>query len=167
MQNIQLLQYIIRIYEQIKIPPAQSEWGEVNYYTAIISQGSVRYGSNNQKRRIIMKKQFTTVLSIVLLIIVAIFALVNTETVKVNLLVTHLSLSLVLLIFFCVLLGALIIFLFSIATNLRKRKEYKKLEDDKNAEIKQLHKKISDINKENDALNLRLKKSVSKQDTAK
>ncbi len=114
-----------------------------------------------------MKKQFTTVLSIVLLIIVAIFALVNTETVKVNLLVTHLSLSLVLLIFFCVLLGALIIFLFSIATNLRKRKEYKKLENDKNAEIKQLHKKISDINKENDALNLRLKNSVSKQDTAK
>lgn len=30
-QTIQLLQYIIRIYEQIKIPPVQSEWDERMY----------------------------------------------------------------------------------------------------------------------------------------
>ncbi|KZL38744.1 lipopolysaccharide assembly LapA domain-containing protein [Secundilactobacillus collinoides] len=114
-----------------------------------------------------MKKQFTTVLSIVLLIIVAIFALVNTETVKVNLLATHISLSLVLLIFFCVLLGALIIFLFSITANLRKRKEYKELEDNKNIEIKKLQQKITNLSKENDTLNLRLKNSVRKQEANK
>ncbi len=114
-----------------------------------------------------MKKQFTTVLSIVLLIIVAIFALVNTETVKVNLLAAHISLSLVLLIFFCVLLGALIIFLFSITTNLRKRKEYKELEDNKNVEIKKLQQKITNLSKENDTLNLKLKNSVRKQEANK
>lgn len=114
-----------------------------------------------------MKKQITTVMSIVLLIIVAIFALVNIETVKVNLLVTHVSLSLVLLIFFCLLLGALIIFLFSITTNLRKRKEYKELEDNKNAEITKLQQKINSINKENDDLKLQLKNPISKQDTNK
>lgn len=114
-----------------------------------------------------MKKQFTTILSIVLLIIVAIFALVNTETVKVNLLATHISLSLVLLIFFCVLLGALIIFLFSITANLRKRKEYKELEDNKNVEIKKLQQKITNLSKENDTLNLRLKNSVGKKEANK
>ena len=56
-----------------------------------------------------MKKQSTTIASIVILIIIAIFALLNTATVVVNLFGAQVKMPLVLLIFICLLIGAIII----------------------------------------------------------
>ena len=60
-----------------------------------------------------MKKQSTTIASIVILIIIAIFALLNTATVVVNLFGAQVKMPLVLLIFICLLIGAIIIYLLS------------------------------------------------------
>ncbi|MFR0771700.1 MAG: lipopolysaccharide assembly protein LapA domain-containing protein [Limosilactobacillus pontis] len=56
------------------------------------------------------------VISIILLIIFVIFALLNTATVEVNLLFSQVRIPLVLLILVCLLIGALIIYLFLFPT---------------------------------------------------
>ena len=72
-----------------------------------------------------MKKQSTTIASIVILIIIAIFALLNTATVVVNLFGAQVKMPLVLLIFICLLIGAIIIYLLSFSNHLKTNKQLK------------------------------------------
>lgn len=75
-----------------------------------------------------MKKQSTTIASIVILIIIAIFALLNTATVVVNLFGAQVKMPLVLLIFICLLIGAIIIYLLSFSNHLKTNKQLKELQ---------------------------------------
>ncbi|MBD5806220.1 DUF1049 domain-containing protein [Lactobacillus sp. 0.1XD8-4] len=106
-----------------------------------------------------MKKQSTTIISIILLILIAIFALLNTATVEVNLLGLHVRMPLVLLIFVCLLIGAVIIYLLSFSTHLKTSKELKELKASKisKAELENYQKKINKLQKENTSLRQQLK----------
>ena len=75
-----------------------------------------------------MKKQSTTIASIVILIIIAIFALLNTATVVVNFFGAQVKMPLVLLIFICLLIGAIIIYLLSFSNHLKTNKQLKELQ---------------------------------------
>lgn len=77
-----------------------------------------------------MKKQSTMIVSIILLIVFVIFALLNTATVEVNLLFSRVKTPLVLLILVCLLIGALIIYLFSFSNHIKVNKEIKQLQDE-------------------------------------
>lgn len=117
-----------------------------------------------------MKKQSTTIFSIILLIIIAIFAITNTAPVEVNLLFTRFQSPLILLILACLLLGALIIYLFSLSNHLKQGKELKTLRSSKAdpQEIAQLEKRVQELLKENAALksaNANLSKDQQKSPT--
>lgn len=118
-----------------------------------------------------MKKQSTTIISIILLIIIAIFAVANTAPVEVNLLFTKFRSPLVLLIFICLLIGALIIYLFSFSSHLKQDKELKQLRTSKSdpQQVAKLQNQVKDLLKENAALkeaNAQLQKAVTKQENA-
>ena len=91
-----------------------------------------------------MKKQSTTIASIVILIIIAIFALLNTATVVVNLFGAQVKMPLVLLIFICLLIGAIIIYLLSFSNHLKTNKQLKELQSSRVSkdEFKKYQKKI-------------------------
>ncbi|WP_409440750.1 lipopolysaccharide assembly protein LapA domain-containing protein [Lentilactobacillus hilgardii] len=76
-----------------------------------------------------MKKQVTTIISIILIILIAVFAMLNLEKVDVSFGFTSVEMPLVLLILVCLLIGALIIFLFSSTQNIRQNREYKELQN--------------------------------------
>lgn len=100
-----------------------------------------------------MKKQSTMVISIILLIIFVIFALLNTATVEVNLLFSQVRIPLVLLILVCLLIGALIIYLFSFSNHLKVNKELKELQKQPGKqEIEQLKKNVKQLQNENQQL---------------
>lgn len=101
-----------------------------------------------------MKKQSTTIISIILIILVAIFAIANTATVEVNLLVTKFRSPLIILILICLLIGALIIYLFSLSTHLKQDKELKALRQSKvdPKQVDKLTKQNKELLKENAAL---------------
>lgn len=105
-----------------------------------------------------MKKQSTTIISIILLIIIAIFAVLNTATVQVNLLGAKVKMPLVLLIFVCLLIGALIIYLFSFSSHLKMTKELKELQESRvsREEVKKYQRKINALQKENHDLKAKL-----------
>ena len=98
-----------------------------------------------------MKKQSTTIASIVILIIIAIFAL----TVVVNLFGAQVKMPLVLLIFICLLIGAIIIYLLSFSNHLKTNKQLKELQSSRVSkdELKKYQKKIDQLQKENAQLN--------------
>lgn len=98
-----------------------------------------------------MKKQSTLIVSIVLLIVFVIFALLNTATVKVNLLFSTVKTPLVLLILICMLIGALIIYLLSWTNHLKVTKELKALRESKASpkEVAKLRQQIAKLQKEN------------------
>lgn len=110
-----------------------------------------------------MKKQSTMVISIILLIIFVIFALLNTAQVKVNLLFSQVKMPLVLLILVCLLIGALIIYLFSFSNHLKVNKELKELQAQPGKkEVEKLQKSIKQLKSENQ----QLKKSLAEQEHA-
>lgn len=118
-----------------------------------------------------MKKQSTTIISIILLIIIAIFAVANTAPVEVNLLFTKFRSPLVLLIFICLLIGALIIYLFSFSSHLKQDKELKQLRTSKSnpQQVVKLQNQVKDLLKENATLkeaNAQLQKAATKQENA-
>ncbi|MCH3922636.1 LapA family protein [Limosilactobacillus sp.] len=98
-----------------------------------------------------MKKQSTLIVSIILLIVFVIFALLNTATVKVNLLFGTVKTPLVLLILICMLIGALIIYLLSWTNHLKVTKELKALRESKVSpkEVAKLRQQIDRLQKEN------------------
>lgn len=106
-----------------------------------------------------MKKQSTTIASIVILIIIAIFALLNTATVVVNLFGAQVKMPLVLLIFICLLIGAIIIYLLSFSNHLKTNKQLKELQSSRVSkdEFKKYQKKIDQLQKENAQLKQQLK----------
>lgn len=106
-----------------------------------------------------MKKQSTTIASIVILIIIAIFALLNTATVVVNLFGAQVKMPLVLLIFICLLIGAIIIYLLSFSNHLKTNKQLKELQSSRVSkdELKKYQKKIDQLQKENTQLRQQLK----------
>lgn len=106
-----------------------------------------------------MKKQSTTIASIVILIIIAIFALLNTATVVVNLFGAQVKIPLVLLIFICLLIGAIIIYLLSFSNHLKTNKQLKELQSSRVSkdELKKYQKKIDQLQKENTQLRQQLK----------
>lgn len=97
-----------------------------------------------------MKKQSTMIVSIILLIVFVIFALLNTATVEVNLLFSQVKTPLVLLILVCLLIGALIIYLFSFSNHIKVNKEIKELQKQPDKqEITRLKKEIKQLQDEN------------------
>ena len=111
-----------------------------------------------------MKKQISTIISIILVIVIAIFALMNFESVEVNFGFTSLKVPLVLLIFISLLIGALIIFLFSSTQNVKKNRQYKQLETDSQEKQDLLNSEIDELNHNLKVLETRLKNSSGKQE---
>src|SRR5699024_6257765 len=110
-----------------------------------------------------MKKQSTTIASIVILIIIAIFALLNTATVVVNLFGAQVKMPLVLLIFICLLIGPIIIYFLSFSNHLKTNKQLKELQlscvsKDK---LKKCQKKIEQLQKEKTHLRQQLKSKTT------
>ena len=94
-----------------------------------------------------------------ILIIIAIFALLNTATVVVNLFGAQVKMPLVLLIFICLLIGAIIIYLLSFSNHLKTNKQLKELQSSRVSkdEFKKYQKKIDQLQKENAQLKQQLK----------
>lgn len=95
----------------------------------------------------------------------AIFAIANTAAVEVNLLVTKFRSPLIILILICPLIGALIIYLFSLSTHLKQDKELKALRQIKTnpKQLAKLERQNKELLKENAALkeaNARLAKAA-------
>lgn len=114
-----------------------------------------------------MKKQSTTIASIIILIIIAIFALLNTATVVVNLFGARVKMPLVILIFICLLIGAVIIYLLSFSNHLKTNKELKELQNSRVSrdELKKYQKRINQLQKENTELKQQLKSQATAKNT--
>lgn len=114
-----------------------------------------------------MKKQSTTIASIIILIIIAVFALLNTATVVVNLFGAQVKMPLVLLIFVCLLIGAIIIYLLSFSNHLKINKQLKELQSSRISkdELKKYQKKIDQLQKENIQLEQQLKQQTIAEKT--
>lgn len=111
-----------------------------------------------------MKKQVTTIISIVLIILIAIFAMLNLEKVNVSFGFTSVEMPLILLILFCLLIGALIIFLFSSTQNIRKNREYRDLQRESDEHQQALTAEIDQLKESLKTLDTRLKNSSGKQE---
>ncbi|MBV0930912.1 DUF1049 domain-containing protein [Lentilactobacillus sp. IMAU92037] len=111
-----------------------------------------------------MKKQITTIVSIILIIIIALFALINFESVDVNFGFASIRVPLVLLILISVLVGALIIFLLSSILNVRKNRAYRELESQSQQKQDELTDQIKALQASLKALETRLKNSYGKQE---
>lgn len=111
-----------------------------------------------------MKKQVGTIISIVLVIIIAVFALMNFESVAVNFGVTSVKMPLVLLILICLLIGALIIFLFSSTQNVKKNRQFKQLASESQQKQDELQDQIKQLTINLKSLETRLKNSYGKQE---
>ena len=109
-----------------------------------------------------MKKQVSTIVSIILIIVIAVFALMNFESVEVNFGFASFQVPLVLLILICLLIGALIIFLFSSTQNVKKNRQYKQLESEKQQQQAALNAQIDELNNNLKVLETRLKNSTGK-----
>lgn len=110
------------------------------------------------------KKQITTIVSIILIIIIALFALINFESVDVNFGFASVRVPLVLLILISVLVGALIIFLLSSILNVRKNRAYRELESQSQQKQDELTDQIKALQANLKALETRLKNSYGKQE---
>ncbi len=110
-----------------------------------------------------MKKQVATILGIVLVILIAIFALINLETVQVSFGFASVKMPLILLMLVCLLFGALIIFLFSTTANVQKNREYRKLQSQSNQKQSELKIEIQNLQNSMDSLQNKLKNSAGKQ----
>lgn len=75
-----------------------------------------------------MKKQRNFIIGIVIALILVVFALFNNDPAKINFVFTTISLPLVLILFICILLGALVTYLFATASNYTAKKTLKSLQ---------------------------------------
>ena len=110
-----------------------------------------------------MKKQVATILAIILVIIIAVFSMMNLNQVAISFGFAKVQAPLIILMLVCVLFGALIIFLFSTAANLRKNRELKQLESDNNQKQAELKIEIQRLNQSLNDLENKLRNSTGKQ----
>ncbi|WP_268913853.1 lipopolysaccharide assembly protein LapA domain-containing protein [Lentilactobacillus sp. SPB1-3] len=110
-----------------------------------------------------MKKQVGTIIGIILIILVASFSLMNLNAVEINFGFTRIQAPLIILILVSLLLGALIIFMFSSTQNLKKNREMKRFEKLSNAKQLELSTQIQDLKDNLTKMENRLKNSAGKQ----
>ncbi|MFC6274654.1 lipopolysaccharide assembly LapA domain-containing protein [Levilactobacillus tangyuanensis] len=103
-----------------------------------------------------MKNQWRIVVTILLIIVVAIFAILNVESVPVSFGFTTVRWPLILLLLVSILIGAVLVLLFSAITSVQRNRAYKELEQTTDT-------KIANLTDENDRLKMRLQNSSSKQ----
>ncbi|WP_413627457.1 lipopolysaccharide assembly protein LapA domain-containing protein [Fructilactobacillus vespulae] len=90
-----------------------------------------------------MKKQIYVISGIVVTLIIAIFVLLNMEKVTISFGFAEIQVPLILIILSCLLLGALLLFLFSSTSTFKQNKEIKTYKK----EVDSLNDKIKDIKK--------------------
>lgn len=105
-----------------------------------------------------MKNQWRVVISILLVIIVAVFALLNRGSVPVSFGFATVRWPLILLLLVSILIGAVLMILFSTISSVQKKRAYKDLEQSTTDQI-------SKLQAENAQLNKRIQNSQSKQAT--
>jgi len=105
-----------------------------------------------------MKNQWRIVVSILLVIIVAVFALLNRGSVPVSFGFATVRWPLILLLLVSILIGAVLMILFSTISSVQKKRAYKDLEQSTTDQI-------SKLQAENAQLNKRIQNSQSKQAT--
>ncbi|KRL94693.1 lipopolysaccharide assembly protein LapA domain-containing protein [Levilactobacillus hammesii] len=103
-----------------------------------------------------MKNQWRIVLTILLVIIVAIFAILNVESVPVSFGFTTVHWPLILILLVSILIGAVLMILFSTITVFQHNRAYKDLEQTSND-------RIAALTQDNERLTKRLQNSKSKQ----
>lgn len=75
-----------------------------------------------------MNKQRNFIIALIIAIILVVFALVNNDPVLINFIVTSVKLPLIVILFICILLGALITYLFATTGNYNSKKDLKALQ---------------------------------------
>lgn len=103
-----------------------------------------------------MKDQWRIVITILLIIIVAIFAILNVDSVPVSFGFTTVHWPLILILLVSILIGAILMMLFSTINTVQHNRAYKTLE-------KKSQDELATLQAENDRLNKRLQNSNSKQ----
>lgn len=103
-----------------------------------------------------MKNQWRIVLTILLVIVVAIFAILNVESIPVSFGFTTVHWPLILILLVSILIGAVLMILFSTITVFQHNRAYKELEQSS-------HDRIAALEQDNDRLTKRLQNSKSKQ----
>lgn len=103
-----------------------------------------------------MKNQWRIVVSILLVIVVAVFAILNVESVPVSFGFTTVHWPLILILLVSILIGAVLMILFSTINTVQHNRAYKELE-------KTSSEHLAELQAENDRLSKRLQNSNSKQ----
>lgn len=103
-----------------------------------------------------MKNQWRIILTILLVIVVAVFAILNVESVPVSFGFTTVRWPLILILLVSILIGAVLVILFSTITNVQHNRAYKELEQSTQAQL-------TALTTENDQLKKRLQNSHGKQ----
>lgn len=103
-----------------------------------------------------MKNQWRIVVTILLVIVVAVFAILNVESVPVSFGFTTVHWPLILILLVSILIGAILMILFSTINSVQHNRAYKELE-------KTTNDRITALKADNDRLNKRLQNSNSKQ----
>ncbi|WP_125762941.1 lipopolysaccharide assembly protein LapA domain-containing protein [Levilactobacillus mulengensis] len=103
-----------------------------------------------------MKNQWRIVVTILLVIVVAVFAILNVESVPVSFGFTTVHWPLILILLVSILIGAILMILFSTINSFQHNRAYKDLEKTSND-------RITALKADNDRLNKRLQNSNSKQ----
>ncbi|WP_367294830.1 lipopolysaccharide assembly protein LapA domain-containing protein [Levilactobacillus yonginensis] len=103
-----------------------------------------------------MKNQWRIVLTILLVIVVAVFAILNVESVPVSFGFTTVHWPLILVLLVSILIGAVLMILFSSINAFQHNRAYKELE-------KTSDDRIAALNADNERLTKRLQNSKSKQ----
>jgi len=103
-----------------------------------------------------MKNQWRIVVTILLVIVVAAFAILNVESVPVSFGFTTVHWPLILILLVSILIGAILMILFSTINSFQHNRAYKELEKTSND-------RITALKADNDRLNKRLKNANSKQ----
>jgi len=103
-----------------------------------------------------MKNQWRIVVSLLLVIVVAVFALLNRGSVPVSFGFATVRWPLILLLLVSILIGAVLMILFSTISSVQKKRAYKDLEQSTTE-------KITKLQDENAQLNKRIQNSQSKQ----
>ncbi|MDT6980430.1 lipopolysaccharide assembly protein LapA domain-containing protein [Levilactobacillus zymae] len=99
-----------------------------------------------------MKNQWRIIVTILLVIVVAVFAILNVESVPVSFGFTTVHWPLILLLLVSILIGAILVILFSTITSLQHNRAYKELEKTSQA-------RIAALTDDNQRLQKRLKNS--------
>lgn len=103
-----------------------------------------------------MKNQWRIIVTILLVIIVAVFAILNVESVPVSFGFTTVHWPLILILLVSILIGAVLVILFSTITSVQHNRAYKELE-------RTSQERVTKLQTENERLTKRLQNSSSKQ----